>query len=249
MKKIIPLLLICLAVLCFFTSCAELEKLFIQGTWVYDFKSGRNYYSYKVIISEDRIQLIKDEYGLSGHRLPISSDVSEQMPYTVGENGVLTLNYTEGVMKEILVTDTFALDESQGKLIWLQGFSEWGYALSKESNETTFITPKRGYEQYTCERAIYELPGEEVISENSTLYIYSDGQYTWEGVSSGHWEKNGNKISLIDSGGFAFSRMDLDYVVDSETASHLQEDTITGGDFSLLTGFSYDFYKHVEYYH
>ena len=248
MKKLIPLLVICLAVLCFFTSCGELDTSIIYGTWEYDFKEGRNYYSYKVVVSDDRIQISKNEYGLSGHRLPISSDVAEPIPYTVNPDGSLTLDYTEGVMKNIDITDKFKLDEAQGKLLWDQGFAEWEYVLNKRSSSTSFSKPVRGYERYTCERAVYWVPGEENTSENSSLFLYSDGQYMWDGVSSGHWEKNGNKLSLINSDGWAFDRMDLDYVVKSPDSSVLQEDKITGGDFSIFTGFSYDFYKHTEYY-
>lgn len=249
MKKIIPLLAICLATLCFFSSCGEMvDRSIITGTWEYDYKAGRNYYSYRVVVSGDSIQIIKNEYGLSGHRLPISSDVTDPLPYTVEPDGSLTLDFTEGVMKEIDITDIFKLDNDQGKLLWGQGYAEWMYALNKTSNSTSFIKPVRGYERYTCERAVYWVPGEEMTTENSTLYLYSDGQYKWEGVSSGHWEKNGNKLSLIDSGGWAFSRMDLDYVVKTPDSSVLQEDKITDGDFSVFTGFSYDFYKHTEYY-
>lgn len=140
----------------------------------------------------------------------------------------------------------------QSKIIWVKEYSNRGYALSKRSSSSNFSEPTRGYEQYTCERAIYWVPGEEKESENSSLFLYSDGQYTWEGVSSGHWEKSGNNISLIDSGGWAFSRMNLKYVVDSTEASHLEEeDPIIGtfGDgFTTFTGFSYDYYTYVDSY-
>ena len=248
MKKLIPLLAICLAVLCFFSSCGEVNGDIVQGTWEIDFREGRDYVTYKVVVSEDRIQIEKDRYRLSGHRYPISSDVSDPMPYTIDVNGVLTLDYTVGVMKEIEVTQTFTLDEAQKKLIWDKAYSEWEYALNKRSNLSNFTRPTAGYEQYTCERAKYWLPGEEMTVENSTLLLYPDGQYTWEGVSSGRWEKNGNKLTLIDKGGWAFSRMTLDYDASSPDAPKLKENTITDGDFNVFTGFSYDLYKNVDYY-
>ena len=207
-----------------------------------------NYVCYRVVVSEDKIQISKNTYGLSGHRLPKSSDVSELMPYTVGENGVLTLNYSVGVMKDIYITDTFTLDETQDKLMWDKGYSEWEYALNKVSTESNFSEPVGGYERYTCEHAVYMVPGEEMESVNSSLFLYLDGQYMWEGVSSGRWEKNGNKLTLIDSDGWAFSSMVLNYVVDSPEASHLVDTNISGGDFFIFTGFSYDFNKYVDYY-
>ena len=42
--------------------------------------------------------------------------------------------------------------------------------------------------------------------------------------------------------------MDLDYEVISEDASNLVEDEIVEGDFDEFTGFSYDFYKFVDYF-
>ena len=96
MKKFIPLLAICLAILCLFSSCGELWNNSIQGTWEYEYReAATNYVCYRVVVSEDKIQISKNTYGLSGHRLPKSSDVSELMPYTVGENGVLTLSYRD----------------------------------------------------------------------------------------------------------------------------------------------------------
>lgn len=252
MKKFIHLLAICLVILCLFSSCGEMLNHSIQGTWEYEFREGAtNYVSYKVVVSEDKIQISKNTYGLSRHRLPKSSDVSELMPYTVGENGVLTLNYSVGVMKEIDITDTFTLDETQNKLMWAKGYSEWVYSMNKVSSESNFSEPTRGYERYTCEHVIYDEPGEEKESFNSSLFLYQDGSYMWDGISLGHWEKSGNKISLFNSSGWAFSRMDLNYVVDSPEASHLEEETIEGtfGEgFTIFTGFSYDYYKFVDYF-
>ena len=162
----------------------------IQGTWEYEYReAATNYVCYRVVVSEDKIQISKNSYGLSGHRLPKSSDVSELMPYTVGENVVLTLNYSVGVMKEIPITDTFTLDEAQNKLMWAKGYSEWVYAMNKVSSASNFSEPTRGYERYTCEHVSYTAPGEDIELLNSSLFLYSDGQYMWEGVSSGRWEK------------------------------------------------------------
>ena len=60
--------------------------------------------------------------------------------------------------------------------------------------------------------------------------------------------KDGNKLSLIDSDGFAFSRMNLDYVVDSPEASHLADKNIIGGESFILESFSYDYYKFIDYF-
>ena len=256
MKKLIPLLVICLAVLCFFTSCGELEKLFLEGTWRFDYAGGwGNYRTYRVVFSKEQVQIIETLYMDSGHRFVKSSDATEPMPYTVGEDGVVTLSYNVGIMKMIEITDTFTLDEALAKLIWKQGYSEDVLELDKENNETTFSEPSRGYEQYTCEVAEYWEPGEEVLIKNSNLFLYSDGKFSWEGegktVSSGRWEKSTsepNKISLIPSSGWAFTRMDLEYITDSPEASHLKADEIIEDNFEIFTGFSYDFAWYVEAY-
>ena len=255
MKKLIPLLVICLTILCFFSSCGMLDKLVVDGTWTFDLNEGRNYNTYKLIFSEGQVQIIKYQYGLSGHRFLKSTDVSEPMPYTVGKDGVMTLNYSVGVMNVIDITDTFTLDNIESKLIWKQGYFETEYALEKESIETTFITPARGYERYLCDVVSYWEPGEEVSIEGSNLFLYSDGQYSWEGdgrtVSSGRWTKSEtepNKLSLIASDGWNFTRMDLEYIVDSSTASHLKTNSIENDNLDMFTGFSYDFAWNIEFY-
>ena len=256
MKKLIPILVICLTVLCFFSSCKELEKLALQGTWSIDFKRGTNYYNYKLVFSGDEVQVIKRVYGLSGHRILKSTDVMEPMPYTVGSDGIATVDYSLGVMHEIELTYSFTIDESQNKLLWKEGYNKWEYAMDKESDDTGFITPSRGYEQYSCEYVEYQEPGEEVSIHGSELFLYSDGKYSWEGdgrtVSSGHWEKSkteADKISLIASDRWTFSKMNLRYVEDSPEASHFDVISIEGGEYlEDCTNFSYDLSWYADFY-
>ena len=125
----------------------------------------------------------------------------------------------------------------------------------KENDETDFITPSRGYEQYTCELVQYWDPGEPVSISGSNLFLYSDGNYSWEGdgrtVSKGRWEKSEtepNKISLIASDCWTFSRMDLEYIVDSPEASHLKTLSTEDDNLEEFTGFSYDLSWFGDFY-
>ena len=255
MKKFIPLLVICLAVLCFFTSCGELEKPFMVGTWSYD-QPGEwgNYITYRVVYSGQQIQIIKTRYMDSSRRYSRETAATEPMNCTVGPNGVVSVSRSVGVMNKIDFTDTFSLDESQNKLVWDWGYSKWEYVLNKKSEEVSFVTPALGYEEYKCDKVIYLEPGEEVMLSDSYLYLYSNGQYTWEGegktVSTGSWEKNGNRLSLKNTTGWAFSRMDLDYETDSPEASKLTEVNIVDSniDEETFSGFNYDLSWYVEPY-
>ena len=254
MKKLIPLLVICLAVLCFFTSCGELEKPFTVGTWRFDRNGGwGNYLTYKVLYSGQQLQVIVTRYMDSGRRYIKETAATEPMNCTVGPDGVISVNNSVGVMKKIEFTDTFTLDESQDKLVWDWGYSKWEYVLNKESEEVSFVTPSLGYEEYKCDLVIYWEPSEEVTITDSYLYLYSDGHYSWEGdgrtVSSGSWKiTEPNKLSLINSDGWAFDRMDLEYITDSPEASHLKTLNIEGDNFDEFTGFSYDLSWYVDFY-
>ncbi|MBP5162614.1 MAG: hypothetical protein ILP16_06520 [Spirochaetales bacterium] len=256
MKKLIPLLVICLAVLCFFSSCGQFEELLLEGTWKFDYKEGLYYYTYRIVFSGDQVQFIKTRYKDSMRRFVDATDATEPFPYTIEADGVVTVNYSVGVMKEIDITDTFTPDEALQKLIWKRGYYDEEYVIEQESDEKTFISPVRWYEQYMCNVVMYWEPGEEVTIDTSSLFLYSDGEYSWEGsgrtVSSGHWEKSASepsKVSLIPNGGWTFSRMDLEYIVDSPTASHLQVNNIQDDNLDLFSGFDKYLYSwYVEFY-
>ena len=255
MRKHIPILIICLAILCLFSSCAQLEKLVLEGTWTIDFKRGTEYCNYKLVFSGEEVQVIKRVYRLSGHRMLKSTDVMEPMPYTVGKDGIVTVDCSLGVMNKIDFKYIINIDESQRRLIWKEGYFKWEYSLNKESDDTGFITPSRGYEQYSCELVQYQEPGEEMSIEDSNLFIYSDGKYSWEGdgrtVSSGRWETSEtepNKISLIASDRWTFSRMNLEYIIDSPEASHLKTLSIEDDNLDFFSGFSYDLSWYADFY-
>jgi hypothetical protein len=102
----------------------------------------------------------------------------------------------------------------------------------------------------------YQEPSDEVSIHGSNLFLYSDGKYSWEGdgriVSTGRWEKSeteSDKISLIASDRWTFSRMDLRYNVDSPDAPRF--DIINIADDENLTdytGFSYDLSWYADFY-
>ena len=223
MKKFTSLLIICIAVLCFFTSCEELEKLAFIGTWKIDVDEGSCYSTYKVAFSETDVQIIKTEYKDRWRRRIDLSGATELMPYTIDSDDIITVSHSVGVMKEIDVTDTFTLDTVNKKLIWKKG--EDILALDRQSYSATFTDPS-GFEQYSCEHVWYNEPGEEMDIHDSNLFLYSNGQYKWEGegrtISEGNWTKDGNKVSLNNTKGYVFSRIDFEYVVDSSDASHLK---------------------------
>ena len=177
----------------------------------------------------DEVQIIKIKYQDKNRRYVASSEAMTPMPYTIGEDGTVTVKYSVGVMKEIDVTDTFTLDEAAAQLIWNQGYFKEEMAFEKKSNDADFVKPVRAYEQYLSGVVMYWEPGETVTVDSSSLFLYSDGEYSWEGsgrtVSRGNWIKNAaepNKITLINDKGWAFDNMDLEYIVDSEIKSHLQ---------------------------
>ena len=257
MRKLIPLLVICLAVLCFFTSCGELEKSFMVGTWSYD-QPGEwgNYITYRVVYSGQQIQIIKTRYMDSSRRYSRETAATEPMNCTVGPNGVVSVSRSVGVMNKIDFTDTFSLDESQNKLVWDWGYSKWEYVLNKKSEEVSFVTPALGYEQYTVKNVEYWEPGESISIEDSNIFLYSDGHYSWEGdgrtVSTGSWEKSAtepNKLSLIASDSWVFSRIDFEYVTDSPEASHLKTLNIVSDNEEFdFADVSYDLSWYVEPY-
>ncbi|MBR5097781.1 MAG: hypothetical protein IK091_00965 [Spirochaetales bacterium] len=256
MKKFIPLLIICLAVLCLLTSCGEIEKLVLEGTWKSDYQEGFFYCTEKAVFSSDEVQMIKIKYKDKNRRFVWSSEAMAPMPYTIGEGGTVTINYSVGVMKEIAVTDTFTLDETTAGLIWNRGYFQEQMAFEKESNDADFVKPVRAYEQYLSDVVMYWEPGETVTVDSSSLFLYSDGEYSWEGsgrtVSRGKWIKNTaepNKITLINDDGWAFDSMDLEYIVDSEIKSHLHVTHIEE-DYFDMPPYNFDYYSswYVEFY-
>ena len=251
MKRLVPLLIVCLSVLCFFSSCEGLEKLALVGTWKIDVNEGSSYSTYKIVFSEDQVQLIKTEYKDRWRRRVELTGATEPMPYTIGTDGVVTVSYTVGVMNEIDITDTLTLDADLKKLIWKQGFSEKEYSLDKESYSRTFSIPS-GFEQYSCEHVWYWEAGEEIQVDNSNIFLYMDGTYSWNGdgrtVSSGSWTKNGNMITLKDSRGWIVSEMVFEFVEEPSKTPHLKLKKIVPDDNLDFTQIDYDFAWCVDRY-
>ena len=258
MKKFIPLLVLCLAVLCLFSSCDDFGKVYLEGTWKLETYSC----IYRVVFSKDKVQIIEAERSYYGYIQ--STDAMEPMPYTVGPDGVVTVSYSVGVMREINVTDTFTLDKNTGKLVWNQEYFSQEHisqkrTLEKESEEISFREPARGYEQYECPLVEY-WEDDDVELEDSTLSLYTDGTYMWKGknwddsekvVSTGHWTKSEseqNKVSLIPDDTGLFSRMDIEYVAGPLT--YLDVTIIENSDFYYFSE-EFDYLRtwYVELYH
>ena len=88
MKRIIPLLVICLVVLCFFSSCGMFETTNVEGTWTVDFTDEvgyhkYEYYTFSLVFSGNEVQIIKKQYEQPGRKNLIATEATEVMPYTV----------------------------------------------------------------------------------------------------------------------------------------------------------------------
>lgn len=55
-------------------------------------------------------------------------------------------------------------------------------------------------------------------------------------------------LDMLPSDGWNFTRMELEYIVDSSTASHLKTNSIDDDNLDMFTGFSYDFSWYIEFY-
>ena len=263
MKKLIPFLVICLAVLCFFSSCGAFETIPVEGTWKVDYTEERgtskyDYYTLNLVFSGNEVQLIKKQYGDSARTNLLSTDATEKMPYTLGEDGVVTANHGVGLANTTYVTETFTLDKTGNKLIWKQGVSGKKYTLDKESSDTAFSTPSLGSEEYKYTAGIEYYNSSlssGVIADKCKLTLNSDGTYEIEYVNSGRWEKstdNPNKITLTASDSQVFSRMVIEYdalfreltIIEAESTNskfsyEKEEDPVFGFYSSWYIGFYY----------
>ena len=253
MKKLIPLLILCFAVLCFFSSCGMFETIPVEGTWTSDFTEevGYNktaYYTFKLVFSGEKVQIIKERYELSGHRNLISSDVMEAFSYKTEKDGVFTASHIAGIFNMTEIKETFTMDKNN-KLIWKQGCPGGKqYTFTKENSATAFSPPSSAndtYEQYNLQDF-----GEEayikyyntslsgvVRADRPNLTLYADGRYVIDLINSGTWEKSKddpNKITLTSTSdpNNVFSKMELSYdanwlmleISDTETTNANYED-------------------------
>ncbi|MBR6084637.1 MAG: hypothetical protein IKP61_03365 [Spirochaetales bacterium] len=267
MKRLIPLLMICLAVLCFFASCGMFETIPIEGTWTADFERevGYNktaYYTFKLVFSGDKAQIIKYQYGSSGHKNLVSTQATDLMTYTAGKSGVYTADHSTGIMIAPNAVETFTVDKSGDKLVWKMGYSGKEYTFAMESSTTAFITPSS--ENDTYER--YNLNGFDgghiryydtskssgIMADRPDLTLYSDGRYTIDFVNSGTWERSKddpNKIILTPTNTMVFSKMELRFdakwmlmeIYNVVTTNQNYEDE---GDFKFNFSWYRDFYQY-----
>ena len=197
MKKCIPLLIICLAVICLFSSCGELERIMLRGTWTVDYEVERSYhkyeyFTYEVVFAGDQVQMIKKQYDSPAHKTLISTHATEAMPYTIGTDGVVTVKHNVSLVNTDAVTDTFTMDKMEKELVWKQGYEGDVFTLGKKSNDTNFSNPDRAFEKFQCEYVIYKKKGEEYGHrvEKCNLFLYADGQYVLEYVNNGRWKRS-----------------------------------------------------------
>lgn len=220
MKKIIPLLVICLAVLCFFSSCGMFETTNVEGTWTVDFTDevGYNkyeYYTFSLVFSGNEVQIIKKQYEQPGRKNLIATEATERMPYTVEKGGVVTASHKVGLASVTHIEEIFSLNDAKDRLVWKIGYSGVRHTLSKESSDTSFITPSRTYEQYKYTGGIsYYDPdkGSGILADRCALTLYSDGKYEIEYVNKGSWERNTdhpNEITLTADNDKVFRTMNL----------------------------------------
>ena len=214
MKKLIPLLILCFAVLCFFSSCGLFETFPVEGTWKYDFASPKfghygeyEYFTFKLVFSEDKVQIIRYQYDSPARNNLISTEATEIMPYTVGKDGSVTVTHSVDIVNQTNIVETFTGDKNQNRLTWKQGYNSGdSYTFDKESSATDFVEPSRVYEQYKLPSSGFYV--DHYIRFGGATYqacilsLYQDGKYELDTIeSSGSWERNGNKFFLTASAG------------------------------------------------
>ena len=216
MKKLILLLAICLTVICFFSSCGQLETKTLEGTWKVDFSeeySDRTeYYTFKLIFTENKVQIIKYQYDSASRTgQPSDTFVSETIPYAAGKTGSFVATHSVDIVNQKEIAENFTLDKTNNKLVWKIGYTGKRFTLEKESSATSFCTPSLPYEIYKLDGYISKGTGKG-RADFCELTLFKDGEYMIEYVNTGTWGKSKedqNTISLVPGVKEVFSKMDL----------------------------------------
>lgn len=246
MKRIIKLIVLCLAALCLLSSCGEFYEEPLEGTWRYDYKRGMFYGTLRVVFSSGELQITDTLYRNSDRTLEYKESTSVIMPYTIGDDGSVTATSEIGVMYKVNVSESFSHGNNPETLIWTRGNTDESFELTKESADTAFKPAFRGYEEYSGGHVKYYDYGIEVTLDTTTLKLFFDGGFCWEGdgntVSSGSWDiikGEKDKLILHDNSRFTLTSIELE-----KNDQKLIETSIDGSifdypDYWLEEAFSY----------